>query len=272
MNADDILQLAQNPNNIEGIFNYCDRWCERCAYTSRCTNFAMGELQYPDGNIPDIENAEFWKGMEDIFRVTMEVMAKVAAEQGVELQTEFSEEESAAMDAERESSMERATNHPCTGAAKAYADMADAWLGNSEDAFKAKETELNDFIRLNVAPTQAEEQAASITDAVEVIRWYQLFIQVKIMRALQGKKDETDDAEFWAEYPKDSDGSAKVALIAVDRSISAWGLFLRLFPNQETSILEILAQLDQTRRMIEAQFPQARAFIRPGFDTHPNHS
>ena len=26
--------------SIVGIFNYCDRWCERCAFTSRCRVFA----------------------------------------------------------------------------------------------------------------------------------------------------------------------------------------------------------------------------------------
>lgn len=25
---------------IEGIFNYCDRWCERCKFTSHCRLFA----------------------------------------------------------------------------------------------------------------------------------------------------------------------------------------------------------------------------------------
>ena len=27
---------------ITGIFNYCDYWCERCAFTRRCRNFSMG--------------------------------------------------------------------------------------------------------------------------------------------------------------------------------------------------------------------------------------
>jgi hypothetical protein len=26
---------------IPSIFNYCDRWCERCAFTGRCQSFAM---------------------------------------------------------------------------------------------------------------------------------------------------------------------------------------------------------------------------------------
>ena len=28
---------------ISGIYNYCDYWCDRCVFTRRCRNFAMGE-------------------------------------------------------------------------------------------------------------------------------------------------------------------------------------------------------------------------------------
>jgi len=28
---------------ISGIYNACDYWCDRCAFTRRCRNFAMGE-------------------------------------------------------------------------------------------------------------------------------------------------------------------------------------------------------------------------------------
>ena len=68
-------------------------------------------------------------------------------------------------------------------------------------------------------------------------------------------------------FPKDSDGSAKVALIAVDRSIAAWSKLLRTFPERETETLEILAHLVRLRREAEQEFPHARAFVRPGFDT-----
>lgn len=269
MNADDLFEMAENPNNIEGIFNYCDRWCERCPFTSRCLNFAMGQAQDPDGKMHDLDNAKFWKGMEDIFKLTVEVIQRVAEEEGIDLTQTMTPEEEADYEAREEAHRLWADNHPCTVAAKIYADMADAWLGDSIEAFQAKEAELNDLVRLNVAPEKAEEQAATIVDAVEVIRWYQLFIQVKLMRALQGQLDEADDPEFWEEFPKDSNGSAKIALVAADRSISAWGVLLRRFPDDETTFLEILAQLDRTRRLVEKQFPDARAFERPGFDTHP---
>ena len=35
--------------NISGIYNYCDRWCEKCSYTNRCLLFkqeAEREIKY----------------------------------------------------------------------------------------------------------------------------------------------------------------------------------------------------------------------------------
>jgi len=84
------------------------------------------------------------------------------------------------------------------------------------------------------------------------------------MRALHGELE--DRFELPDDFPKDSDGSAKVALIAIDRSIAAWGKMLKYFPDQEDELLNILVKLEQLRRNSEKVFPNARTFIRPGFD------
>ena len=57
-----------------------------------------------------------------------------------------------------------------------------------------------------------------------------------------------EEDEEMAEFPKDSEGTAKVALIAMDRSIGAWGQLLRTFPERETPTLELLVYLDRLRR------------------------
>ena len=62
------------------------------------------------------------------------------------------------------------------------------------------------------------------------------------------------------------DGSAKVALIGIDRSISAWNILLPCFSDQERQILDLIALLENIRKRVEIQFPGARDFIRPGFD------
>ncbi len=84
------------------------------------------------------------------------------------------------------------------------------------------------------------------------------------MRAVRGELDE--EPEDFDEYPKDSDGSAKVALIGIERSIAAWGEIRSHFPLQDDEVLEMLVHLEQLRRKVEKAFPDARAFIRPGFD------
>ena len=117
-------------------------------------------------------------------------------------------------------------------------------------------------------PLQSETQndTVSIIDAMEVIRWYQHQIYVKLKRAIQSTQSEKEEPELWVDFPKDSEGSAKVALIGIDRSISAWGSVFDLFPIQEEKILHIIAGLERLCNRIENEFPEARAFVRPGFD------
>src|SRR4029078_3464222 len=72
-------------------------------------------------------------------------------------------------------------------------------------------------------------------DAREGIQWYQYQIAVKTMRALSGRKEELEDPEI-ADFPRDSDGSAKVALIGIDRSIAAWRMMQLSLPDPLDSI------------------------------------
>jgi hypothetical protein len=65
----------------------------------------------------------------------------------------------------------------------------------------------------------------------------------------------------------DADGSAKVALIAMDRSIEAWTRIREHFEELEDATLDSLARLARLRDEAETRFPRARAFERPGFDT-----
>jgi hypothetical protein len=112
--------------------------------------------------------------------------------------------------------------------------------------------------------SETEKKVDNLTDIVEVIRWYQFQIYVKIMRAVTGKLEDFDTPNDG--YPKDSDGSAKVALIGIDRSVAAWGKILTVFPEHEDDFYKILLHLEQLRRQTETEFPDARNFIRPGFD------
>src|SRR4051812_19237429 len=49
---------------IDGIFNYCDRWYERCPFTSRCRSFSMGQVMERHARKRDEQNQAFWEAMD----------------------------------------------------------------------------------------------------------------------------------------------------------------------------------------------------------------
>jgi len=263
MDKEDLKQLADDDNYISGIYNYCDRWCERCPFTARCMNFAMGQRHFPDEESRDIENQAFWESMDSMFSATIDLLKEMAEEQGIDLES-ISDEDLAAVEEAEQRETERVAAHALSEASKSYVDLVDQWFNASEPIFEKKRGDLIDLVRLNIPGADPEAEAIALSDAVEVIRWYQYFIHVKLMRSLHSQaEDDWFDREG---LPRDSDGSAKIALIAIDRSIAAWGALLSSFPQQETEFLRILAHLDQLRIDVEGEFLQARTFLRPGFD------
>lgn len=263
MDKEQIKRIVANPRLIPGIYNYCDRWCERCAFTSRCANYAIGEEDSLAPEERDVRNERFWTHLREVFRVTLEMLGDLARQHGVDLDALDTEEE-----AEAEQQIFEATHqHPCVRSAARYAEMVEAWFDSSKPLWAAKGEELALEARLELPGARPEEEAAALGDAVEVIRWYEPQIQVKLARAVSGALEE--NRLGLETFAKDSGGSAKVALLGMDRSIAAWGTLLGQFPQREREVLELLVRLAQLRRKTEAVFPDARAFVRPGFDEDP---
>jgi len=55
MNKKDFINKVNNQNNIPGIYNYCDRWCERCNFTSKCANYSITNEKFSEKEM-DLEN------------------------------------------------------------------------------------------------------------------------------------------------------------------------------------------------------------------------
>jgi len=273
MNRHELIELAENPDFISGIYNYCDRWCERCPFTSRCMVYATesAESISDDPESHDLNNAKFWQKLEGIFRETHALILEWAEEMGVDLESAEAE----AAIAERAQQREEAKEHPLSVSARHYAETVQQWF---KDEFAVEENVHDD---ISGEATSAEEDI-NVSDAVEVIRWYQFFIAAKTYRALMGLEDtgdedvsdididpfsDDDDEDVLLRAAcHDSDGSAKIALIAIDRSSSAWRVMQNALPEKTESTVPILIELEKLRRGIEQIFPRARDFVRPGFD------
>lgn len=242
-----LTELASNPDLISGIYNYCDRWCERCPLTSRCLVYATEQMDHngihnDSMQRQDARNEAFWHNLNSILHETQQLISGWAAEAGLDLNYLPEEEPK-----RRKPRRQLVDNHPLTRAGKKYANNASDWLRNFD-------------------LTEQSEPPEQLEDAREVIQWYQYQIAVKIIRALSCRSDGWEDEPEMSDFPKDSDGSAKVALIGIDRSIAAWRWLQLSQPERMESIVPLILQLERLRQRVENAFPEARDFVRPGFD------
>ncbi|OLB60928.1 MAG: hypothetical protein AUI11_11855 [Acidobacteria bacterium 13_2_20CM_2_66_4] len=73
-----------------------------------------------------------------------------------------------------------------------------------------------------------------------------------------GEEDDDDPVQ------NDWNGSAKIALISLDRSEAAWRVIAQATSHEEAGSLADAAR--DLRRLTLEKFPRAMSFIRPGFD------
>ena len=235
-------QLGSRKDLIPGVHNYCDRWCERCPFTSKCGSYALTEGLDSNQEDVDLENDKFWEDLHMIFEVTIDMITEKAVEMGIDL----SEMDDVEIDHEL-------PENNLTELSKEYSRMVIEWLqdANSEINEKAQQLILIDG-----------SKALKLNDAIEVIQWYSLFISAKIHRAFMdlGLEDEEED------FINDNLGSSKIAVIAIDRSIAAFGFLMEIMVLQEDSILKFLYILSKIKQELLESFPKAMEFKRPGFD------
>jgi hypothetical protein len=253
--------MILKPNYIEGIHNYCDRWCERCQFTSRCNVYEDTTGLSPEEQ--DINNQKFWENLASIMAETRAMIEKDAAERGIDLRA-IVEAEGDNYEREHKRLRQSSREHPLGSLSFQYVEHVHEWITKSDGTNTVKDSLLQSHTLGLVSDEAIEANVKVWENAMAVIQWYEHFIHVKLMRSLMSRESDLDELD---EFPKDSDGSAKVSMIAIERSMQAWATLLKLFPQLEDDILPNLGLLEKLLRITEQEFPQARSFVRPGFDT-----
>jgi hypothetical protein len=258
--ADTLDRLAGDPDLIAGIYNYCDRWCERCGSTGRCLSYKMDRATALRDRA-GADRASFWDDIARSFALARRLVEREARKHGIDLDSA-----DALVEAEREErSRRRAAARRGSAlhqAATAYWKTGRALLERLRPELSATAAELQAQVRLGAG--HPEETAAEIGEGLDVVQWYLFFIDVKLQRAVASRVDRDRDGDDG--LPCDAEGSAKIALVAIDRSIGAWARLRGHFDCEADAILDLLVQLERLRRAVEREFPGARAFRRPGLD------
>ena len=220
---------------IVGIDSYCDRWCETCALTSWCRAFA--------------DRATLEAGLDSTLRAIVDappLPQEVPPPPPQWMQELIDEMNRIANDPVLAQPLDRpvptvATEHePVEARGMAYGDRVDRWLEN-----------------------RGFNSTHGAGDPRSIIRWFQYSISAKMHRAFMGLAHDDPDERDWA---ADHDGSAKVALIGIERSHAAWLHVVETGLASPAEIGPFIADLIWLSDELERVFPGARAFVRPGFD------
>lgn len=217
-------------------------------------------MNNPEGRDPD--NEAFWDYMHGIYSVTLEMVQDYARENDIDLSSPTPEELE-----QQEQLDKQKKEHPLSKEGMDYMDKVHRWFGANENFFEQVTEQFNSRDQMRLPGDNFQFQWYELYNAFEVVQWYYTLLSVKLRRAVHGLMNPLDlPEEDLKDIPSDADGSAKIALIGIDRSIAAWAVILKSMPEQEKTILDFLVQLERLRRETERTFPQARAFVRPGFD------
>jgi hypothetical protein len=251
-----------DPNHIPGIYNWCDRWCERCKLTANCYLYAQ---EQEDKAImkSDLSEDEKMEKIKEKLMETMEMLSEAAAEfeEDTEEEEELDEGELEEIMHEKEVDRIKTDIHPLSALSESYMRKSMDWMDQ-----KAKDSFFSQLLT-GIFPDNIKEieKLKLIKNQLESIQWFQTMIPVKCRSAL----NYLNEKDFWDDYPVEErayNGTAKVALLCIQNSINAWQGILFYFDEEEEFILSMLDQLIQMKNMIEEEFPDAYLFVRPGFD------
>lgn len=186
---------------IDFISSYCDGWCERCAFTMRCSAYSVkvaagmcdGDLEaaieLAVGAPPPCDEAE-----------------RRQREEFLDLVNKFEPTEHELEEAKREDEArdERVDESPLMTDSLAVSMLVHRWIEEHPN-LTSRSTD------------------AVLANAIETAGRDGFFIHVKLHRALDGR-DRAKRGDEWDEHPVQNDwnGSAKVALISIVRGIDAW--------------------------------------------------
>ena len=259
---------------ISGIYNYCDRWCERCLYTDRCRTFVMEktlrkrfEEEKRRQKTID-ENKKFWDQINNAVSEAAETYDDLIPEEQNALPTfifDTKEEEEDAAEAmkDHDERMKKAKNHPLHKAAYQYQEAVHNWFQEREKTLKITYREQTKTIRFEYPGIENKSILEQMSQVVDLIQWYHIQIDIKIQRALTSFLEEKEEGNFFEGMPKDSEGSAMVALTGIERSLGAWNVLYKTLDSEKESIAPFITFLFLLRAELVRIFPGATTFQWP---------
>lgn len=261
---------GENKSHIPGIYNYCDRWCERCNFTSKCLLFTneskitthqiLNDGEFPDldkvFDFPSRDNEEDdydFDNLEDDFEFGDDE----------EDEDPFFNDLPDFDDGEYEEETDQRISDLNENVLVA---LADEYFRSSNSLIK----KVNEKYKLHsiIEENENDEFILQLYENFRIIEWYHMFIMVKIRRALSDKwsYDKEVDIDMKEIDAYDMNGTAKIAIIGIENSIKALNKLLDIATEFKNKITNILITAGRLLNETEIEFPGCKTFVRPGLD------
>jgi hypothetical protein len=212
---------------IVGIYNYCDRWCECCRFTSRCRLFADHAMHEATASGDLKEVAEAPQHPSD-YRPPPKWLEEALAD--------FDESKLPELPPRPPLPARHAEAVRC---AKHYMLGVSRWIESS-----------------------AVSDSNDPRDPLAVVIHFPGLIASKTHRAMRGLVEDDGDRDF----PPDFEGSGKVVVDGIERSISAWKELGAQGQASPPIVTAFIAELQWLLGEIDHLVPNARTFVRAGID------
>jgi hypothetical protein len=248
------LDSIEHPDNIPFIHNYCDNWCERCAFSDRCAVSCIS-TRYNEYS-PNVVELSLWQDDSEKWE-TIQAWFKT---QSLLIDPSFIEqlkEERQVFDKDNNQVKRDSDRVAVVQLSKQYVEALKPWMKIE------KINRLFEMVDNKEGKKHFTKKERLLMEPLHTIMWYIYLIIAKFTRAVEGK---IEDDLYDDTFPKDSDGSAKVALIGAERTLMAWYDFAQIEPTEADFALKMMLLLQKVIDAGEKEFPEARAFVRPGFD------
>ena len=248
-------ESIDQPNNIPFVHNYCDSWCERCVFSDRCS------VSHFSAQVDDTRHGVqlgLWQDDSEKLKMVQEWL-KAKLQQIPQPLTEPLKDERQVFDKNNNRVKRDKDRVAVVQLSKQYVEALKPWMKIE------KIKNLFEMVDNSEGKKHFTKKEQLLMEPLHTIMWYIYLIIAKFTRAVGGKIE--DEIDFYDDtFPKDSDGSAKVALIGAERALMAWYDFSQIEPTEADFSLKMMALLQKIIEAGEKEFPEARAFVRPGFD------
>ena len=282
---------------IPGVYNYCDRWCQRCTFVHRCRvgRVDMDDAAYENegSDLPATKEERFRRIMDELCNPSAGLSTPSDKDDGADklddardgdddadtddgtgwsveemnAMTQLSPEEEAEWERKRSGRRRRVEAHILTNYGKTYLHLCEEWLETNTEALRTQGIDLS---RRDMGVHPLGPAGLLLREAVDAIMWYRTMMTAKLHRALSGldeDEDERDDPDHCPEIA-DHNGTAKLCLHMADQCVQAWHTVAEQWPEQAMETVAPLELLARIKAQLAIDFPDAHRFVRAGWDAH----